>query len=230
MARPKRPAWQKEQVKQKIFQATLELFNKHGYEAVSIRKIARRAGCSPATIYNYYRSKDALYLDILTEGFTILHGMFLDQPRIDDPLQLIRSYASTFYRFSFDHPYYYDIMFSLHVPKYLDYTGTTVEEAAFAEKAIALKNIELLVDAMNDFYRGSPASEETTAAATEKAFALLGLCHGIISLCRSGIWAELDADLNTLYFTAIDHFLQEMVREREEMISGAAPPGAGFKG
>ncbi len=229
MARPKRPAWQKEQAKQKIFRATLELFNKHGYEAVSIRKIARRAGCSPATIYNYYRSKDALYLDLLTEGFTILHGLFLDQPCIDDPLQLIRSYASTFYRFSFDYPYYYDIMFSLYVPKYLDYTGTTVEEAAFAEKAIALKNIELLIDAMGDFYRGFPACEETSAAVTQKAYALLGLCHGIISLYRSGIWAELGAELNVLYFSAVDDFLQKMVREKEEMMDGVAPPRAGFK-
>lgn len=221
MARPKRPAWRVEQVKNKIFQATLELFNKHGYDAVTIRKIARRAGCSPATIYNYYSDKDALYLDILAEGFAILHGLLQAQPRAADPLQTIRGYTAVFYRFSLDHPYYYDIMFSFHVPKYLDYTGTAAEETAFAEKAVALKNMELLLDALGEFYRGGPAyEEEDPGALTKKALALLGLCHGIISLHRSGIWAELDVDFSTLYFSAVDDFLQKPAREKEDQ---AAP-------
>lgn len=224
MARPKRPAWQVEQTKGRIFQATLELFNKQGYEAVSIRKIARRAGCSPGTIYNYYSDKDALYLDILTEGFAILLRLLQAEPRPTDPLPRLRTYAAVFYRFSLEYPYYYDIMFSFHVPKYLDYTGTSAEEAAFSEKEVALKNIGLILEAFEDFYRGYPVLRDAPGIVTGRALSLLGLCHGIISLHRSGIWAELNTDFSALYFAAVDDYLQKLIRERAER---SAAPGEG---
>ncbi|HHW74203.1 MAG TPA: TetR/AcrR family transcriptional regulator [Firmicutes bacterium] len=221
MARPRRPAWQVERAKNRIFRATLELFNKHGYDAVTIRRIARRAGCSPATIYNYYSDKDALYLDILTEGFTILNRLLLARPHTADPLQRLRGYAAEFYRFSLEYPYYYDLMFSFHVPKYLDYAGTAAEKAAFAEKAVALKNIELLLDAFYELgWDGEPPE-----IPAEKALTLLGLCHGIISLHRSGIWAELDADFDTLYFSAVDNYLQRAVRGKKQVRTAGGAPG-----
>ncbi len=227
MARPKRPAWQVKQAKNRIFQATLELFNKQGYESVSIRKIARRAGCSPATIYNYYRDKDALYLDILTEGFAILHRLFMTVPCTAAPLQRLREYTAIFYQFSLDYPYYYDIMFSFYVPKYLDYAGTPAEKAAFAEKEVALKNVELLLEALDDLYRGCPVASVFPGVVTNNAHALLALCHGLVSLHRSGIWAELDTDFSALYFRAVDGFLQNLVRGKEKLTAGSAPHRTG---
>lgn len=222
MARPRRPAWQVERAKSRIFQATLELFNRHGYDAVTIRKIARRAGCSPATIYNYYSDKDALYLDILTEGFAILNRSLLARPHAADPLRRLRDYAAEFHRFSLEYPYYYDLMFSFHVPKYLDYAGTAAEKAAFAEKAVALKNIGLLLEAFGELHRDGEPPE----APAERALTLLGLCHGIISLHRSGIWAELEADFDTLYFSAVDGYLQGVVRGKGPLRTAGA---SGFR-
>lgn len=222
MARPKRPAWQVERAQKKIFHAALELFNRHGFDAVTIRRIARRTGCSPATIYNYYTDKDALYLDILTEGFNILYRLLSAKLGIADPLQRIRGYAAVFYHFSLDYPYYYDLMFSFHVPKYLDYTGTPAEAAAFAEKAVALKNVELLFEAFAEFYGENSVPGEIPADINRKTLALLGLCHGIISLHRSGIWAELDADIEALYFSTVDDFLQRLTPVKGEPAPGGA--------
>lgn len=52
-----------------------DLFAIQGYHAVSIRKIALRAGCSPMTLYTYFESKHALlralWADIFTEAIVI---------------------------------------------------------------------------------------------------------------------------------------------------------------
>ena len=45
-----------------------------------------------------------------------------------------RGYAAEFYRFSLEYPYYYDPMFSFHVPSYLDYAGTAAERLLLRRK------------------------------------------------------------------------------------------------
>ena len=72
----------REQKKESIRQAALELFNVHGIKKVSVNDIARRAGVSPVTIYNYYGSKQGLVHDVATWVLTrleeeygaIIHG------------------------------------------------------------------------------------------------------------------------------------------------------------
>jgi AcrR family transcriptional regulator len=50
----------KEQSKQRIRRAAWALFGQFGVERVTIADIARKAGVSPATIYNNFEGKDAL--------------------------------------------------------------------------------------------------------------------------------------------------------------------------
>lgn len=147
MGRPSRPAWQVNEAKQHIFNAALELFNRQGYKEVSVRKIARRAGCSPATIYNFYRDKDALYLDLLNRGFEILLGRIEEASGAGGPIELRRSFAGIFFCFSRDYPNYYDIMFIYPVTKYFNYVGASSERAVWAEKLVALKSFRLLREA-----------------------------------------------------------------------------------
>ena len=48
----------REAVSRSILDAARELFVTHGYQEVSIRKIAERIEYSPAAIYSYFPSKD----------------------------------------------------------------------------------------------------------------------------------------------------------------------------
>ena len=50
----------KQQSKDEIRKAAWELFSQFGVDKVSITDIARKAGVSPATIYNNFKSKEAL--------------------------------------------------------------------------------------------------------------------------------------------------------------------------
>ncbi|GIN58954.1 TetR family transcriptional regulator [Lederbergia ruris] len=50
---------------EQIFSASIELFFKYGFQKVSVNEIAHKANVSPATIYNYFGTKEQLYTDSL---------------------------------------------------------------------------------------------------------------------------------------------------------------------
>ncbi|WP_435220543.1 TetR/AcrR family transcriptional regulator [Streptomyces sp. Tue6028] len=52
-----------------ILRAARDLFASEGYEGVSMRKVAERAGCAPATIYSFFSSKRRLLHQIWEEVF-----------------------------------------------------------------------------------------------------------------------------------------------------------------
>jgi AcrR family transcriptional regulator len=55
----------KEQKKESIRRAALELFQTYGFKKVSVNDIAERAGVSQVTIYNHFGSKEELIRDVL---------------------------------------------------------------------------------------------------------------------------------------------------------------------
>ena len=55
--------------KEKIFDVSLDLFSKKGYDSVSLREIADEVGIKKSSIYSHYSSKEAILMDIF-EYFT----------------------------------------------------------------------------------------------------------------------------------------------------------------
>ena len=58
----------KKPTKDKIFDVSLDLFSKKGFDAVSVREIAREVGIRESSIYNHYKGKEAI-LDAIIEYF-----------------------------------------------------------------------------------------------------------------------------------------------------------------
>jgi hypothetical protein len=58
--------------KEKIFDVSLDLFSKKGYDSVSLREIAEEVGIKKSSIYSHYPSKEAILMDIF-DHFT---GLF----------------------------------------------------------------------------------------------------------------------------------------------------------
>ncbi|MBH5319698.1 TetR/AcrR family transcriptional regulator [Paenibacillus sp. GSMTC-2017] len=50
---------------EQIFHAAFELFNNYGFQKVSVNEIAQEARVSPMTIYNYFGTKEQLYIEML---------------------------------------------------------------------------------------------------------------------------------------------------------------------
>ena len=60
--------------KEKIFNVSLDLFSKKGYDSVSLREIAEEVGIKKSSIYSHYSSKEAILMDIFnkfTQSFEI---------------------------------------------------------------------------------------------------------------------------------------------------------------
>lgn len=99
-------------VQQAILSAARELFVSQGYRNVSIRKIAERIEYSPAAIYSYFDSKDAIFFELAEEGFRLL-GARVETAvaSVDDPLDALRRALWAFYEFSKAHTEYFELMF-----------------------------------------------------------------------------------------------------------------------
>lgn len=58
----------KVQNRQAILDAAREVFGELGYEASTVRDIIRRTGLAAGTFYNYYKSKEEVYVALSAEG------------------------------------------------------------------------------------------------------------------------------------------------------------------
>ena len=126
--------------KSKILHTTLQLISKDGYEGFSIRKLGPILGIAPKTVYNYFKSKDEIYLHILTEGFEhLFQNLSSSTQSLNKPFEQLQALARAYVRFGFDYPNYYDLMFTWHVPKFNDFVGTDLEQLAYKELETALK-------------------------------------------------------------------------------------------
>ena len=103
----------REAVSRSILDAARELFVTHGYQEVSIRKIAERIEYSPAAIYGYFPSKDDIFFALAEEGFRLLfsYGASPRAAEDADPMDTIRAMFWRYYEFSKEHPEYFALMF-----------------------------------------------------------------------------------------------------------------------
>lgn len=54
--------------RQAILDAAREVFGELGYDTATVRDIIRRTGLAAGTFYNYFKSKDEVYLALASEG------------------------------------------------------------------------------------------------------------------------------------------------------------------
>ena len=134
---PKAPMTKEEveNTRGRILDTALDIIIEEGFNNLSVRKIASRLGVTATTIYNYYTNKDEINLMIRISGFEKLYDLLTKRSapfnNIEEKLKaMIRAYIE----FGLTNPSYYDIMFNLHTPKYLDYVGTDIEPLAYHGK------------------------------------------------------------------------------------------------
>lgn len=81
MAKRDGKVWQRAQAnKKRIYFSAMRLFAEHGYDNVSVDDIVREANSSKGTFYNYFRSKDELFVfynQALDERFIDFHQKLL---------------------------------------------------------------------------------------------------------------------------------------------------------
>ncbi|MCZ8281339.1 MAG: TetR/AcrR family transcriptional regulator [Aquidulcibacter sp.] len=110
-----RPPLSNEQVEGKrarIAEAARQLFEAEGYEAVSLRRIAKEVGCTPMSIYTYYEGKidvlRALWDDVFIDVFAkIVAAKTSNQ----DPTDAIKAMCVAYVQYWLDNRASYRLVF-----------------------------------------------------------------------------------------------------------------------
>jgi len=95
-----------------ILNAARRLFRQRGYEGTTMPAIAQAAELAPGTLYLYFPSKPALYVELLNEGYEMLITR-LKEAAADEavPRRQAEALTDAFMNFALEHPDYFDIIF-----------------------------------------------------------------------------------------------------------------------
>src|SRR5580692_10031416 len=94
------PATHRIEVKRKIIDSARRLFNRHGFESVSLNQVMAGAGLTHGGFYTYFQSKSDLYSEVLGCFFTdpnwksCWKGVKVDLSSGDVGPQIVRAYLS----------------------------------------------------------------------------------------------------------------------------------------
>jgi AcrR family transcriptional regulator len=75
----------KEQKRDSIRRAALELFQTYGFKKASIQDVAQHAGVSQVTIYNHFGSREGLVFDVMKWFTSYLVGKYIEIIKSDLP-------------------------------------------------------------------------------------------------------------------------------------------------
>ncbi|MGI6153621.1 MAG: TetR/AcrR family transcriptional regulator [Christensenellaceae bacterium] len=78
-----------ENVSGKIIDATVEIYLRDGYDAISIRKISAKSGVSIGTVYTHFEDKETLIAHILSGGLEQLKNAMMEQVFQKEPRQAL---------------------------------------------------------------------------------------------------------------------------------------------
>jgi AcrR family transcriptional regulator len=108
---------QKENLRASILDAARELFVEHGYEAVTMRKIAEKIEYSPTAIYQYFADKESLVQELCANDFLTLAETFGRLAEIADPIARLREMGEAYVGFARSNPNQYRFMFMVPHPE-----------------------------------------------------------------------------------------------------------------
>lgn len=161
------PPHHREQVKQRIIQSALQLFNRHGFTAASIDDIMAGAGMTRGGFYSYFQSKSELYAEVISSfAAEKLEGADVADKASDRAAQIIREYLSL--------QQLPDVETNcplIALPNDLSRSDRSVREAEESALRIMIETFE----------QGVTASEQP---ARQRALALTSLCIGGMVLAR----------------------------------------------
>lgn len=101
----------------RILDAARRMFVEHGYEATTMRAIAREIEYTPTAIYHHFANKLALLTELCTLDFRALASAFQRVGRIDDPLERLERIGVAYVDFGLHHPMQYQLLFMTRRPE-----------------------------------------------------------------------------------------------------------------
>lgn len=102
---------EKLKTRDKILDAARELFVKHGYDGVTMRKVAEKIEYSPTAIYVHFTDKEKLFQELCYQDFARLAQVFNEAELPSDPVERLLHIGRTYVEFGTRFPNHYRLMF-----------------------------------------------------------------------------------------------------------------------
>jgi AcrR family transcriptional regulator len=170
---PSRQEIRAEETKQAILEAAGRLFTDRGFDAVTIREIAKEAGCSHTTIYIYFKDKEALLHQLAMGPLAQLREQMESALQRTDclPAERLRLLCQGFIRFCLQHRHIYDLIFMARA------TRVDVADPELEVNRARIQLFGLLRQALREALPPTLAEEQLLAYARLCFFTL----HGVVS-------------------------------------------------
>jgi AcrR family transcriptional regulator len=174
---------QREDLRERIVEGARDIVGEEGLDALSMRALGLRVGCSPATIYLHFRDKDELLRSVVVEGSKRLDGTVREEVESLEgeasPVDRLAATARGYARFALENTGYFRALFRMPAVARMDGCPATRPEGVVAvcgpvssDGAVAL--------ARHGRSEGSPNDLDRVAVVG------WGLMHGLTSLYLSG--------------------------------------------
>jgi len=201
-----RSAHELEKVRAGILEDALSIVSHEGFESLTMRKLASKAGMTAPNLYNYFSNKDEIYLTLVIAGFMKLKEALEDAySGSPDPAARAKALIDAYIRFGIENSAYYDIMFTRPTPKYDDYVGTPHEKLSRIEYTTSMEIAGLAERAVREVTGGAGRKgREDLAKDVVKVWCML---HGMVSLFNSHIIGYVAQDTRAIY----DRIVRELI-------------------
>lgn len=157
----------------KLRAAALRLFARHGYAAVSMRRIAAEIGVQVGALYNYIPDKQGLLFELMQGHLEELLAAWEALPKGDGPRGALEAFTRFHVRFHLDRP---DAVFIAYMEL------RNLEPGNFAEIERLRRRYET---ALEDILRaGAEAGEFGIADSKHASFAVIAMLTGVTTWYR----------------------------------------------
>jgi len=125
-------------LRETLMQASLELIDEGGVQALSLRKAARKAGVSSGAPYHHFDSRQELLAALATQGFRLL-GELMDEATeaaAAEPIAQLEACGRSYVRFAREHTAYFRVMFRPELAAPESYPGDRKPGEAVFERLV----------------------------------------------------------------------------------------------
>ena len=162
---------EKKFLREEILDAARELFIKHGYDNVTMRKIGAKIEYSPTTIYLYFQDKCEILHTLCEETFGKLLKVFNGIERSPlTPVEKLTEMGKAYIRFGLQHPNEYRMTFM---------TQGVIKAPEHFEETAGMKTFQCLLKCVQDCIDSGEFRPINVPAAGQ---ALWSAVHGVTSL------------------------------------------------
>ena len=106
----KRREKQKAELRSELVAAAHKLVQEEGYEGLTIRKLAKRVGYAPMSVYSYFADKQDILFALAEDAFEMLARRIEEHPS-DDPVEALQAVMTEYAAFGLGNPNEYRTVF-----------------------------------------------------------------------------------------------------------------------